>query len=61
MLLIGVHLETLALDVILRSPVDGGATKNLVATRTAEILRGFYPEPVEGLKMTLGSFWMDTK
>jgi len=26
----------------------------------AEILRGVYPEPAEGLRMTLGSFRLDT-
>jgi hypothetical protein len=43
-------------DVILRSK----ATKNLMIERAAEILRGVYPEPGEGLRMTLGRFRMDT-
>jgi hypothetical protein len=42
----GAHPETLFLDVILRSPADGGTTKNL------EILRGACPELAEGLRMT---------
>jgi hypothetical protein len=45
------------LDVILRSK----ATKNPIVSVAAEILRGVYPEPVEGLRMTLGSFRMDIK
>jgi hypothetical protein len=36
------------MGVILRSK----ATKNLVVTGSAEILRGVYPEPAEGLRMT---------
>ena len=44
------------LDVILRSD----ATKNLMVSATAEILRGVHPELAEGLRMTLGSFRMDT-
>jgi hypothetical protein len=44
------------LDVILRSK----ATKNPIVGVAAEILRGVYPEPVEGLRMTLGSFRTDT-
>ena len=43
------------LDVILRSK----ATKNLIVSMAAEILRGACPEPVEGLRMTLGSLGMD--
>ena len=43
-------------------------TKNLIFTGFAEILRGVYPacperslgEPVEGLRMTLSSFRMET-
>jgi len=46
----------MSLDVILRSK----ATKNPIVGVAAEILRGVYPEPVEGLRMTLGSFRMDT-
>ena len=42
--------ETTFMGVILRSK----ATKNLIFTGSAEILRGVYPEPVEGLRMT----WM---
>jgi hypothetical protein len=38
-------------DVILKSPAVGGTTKNLIVVRFAEILRGVYPEPVEGLRM----------
>ncbi len=53
---IGLHPETLVLGVILRSK----ATKNLVVTGIAEILRGVYPESIEGLRMTLGSFRMET-
>jgi len=29
--------------------------------RSAEILRGACPEPVEGLRMTMGSFRPDTR
>jgi len=36
------------LNVILRSK----ATKNLIVSGSAEILRGACPEPVEGLRMT---------
>jgi len=35
-------------------------TKNLIFTGSAEILRGVCPEPVEGLRMTLSSFRMET-
>jgi hypothetical protein len=45
------------MGVILRSK----ATKNLIVTRSAEILRGVYPEPVEGLSMTWRTFRMDTR
>ncbi len=34
-----IHPETFFLGVILRSPADGGATKNPVVTEIAEILR----------------------
>jgi hypothetical protein len=51
------HLETAFMGVILRSK----ATKNLIVTRSAEILRGVYPEPVEGLRMTWRTFRMDTR
>jgi hypothetical protein len=54
--LISIHPETIFVDVILRSK----ATKNLMVNIAAEILRGVYPEPVEGLRMTLRSFRMDT-
>ena len=54
--LTSLHPETISLNVILRSK----ATKNLMATMPAEILRGVYPEPAEGLGMTLGSFRVDT-
>ena len=47
-------------DVILRSPANSGTTKNLIVSVAAEILRGVYSELVEGLRMTLGSFRMDT-
>jgi hypothetical protein len=47
-LLSGFYPETVFLDVILRSK----ATKNLIVRGSAEILRGVYPEPVEGLRMT---------
>jgi len=42
------HPETVFLDVILRSK----ATKNLIVSGSAEILRGVYPEYTEGLRMT---------
>ncbi len=58
--LASVHPETPVLGVILRSPASGGATKNLDVTGIAEILRGVYPESIEGLRMTLGSFRMHT-
>jgi len=45
--------------VILRSPASGGTTKNLIVGWSAEILRGVYPEPAEGLRMTPVSFRMD--
>jgi hypothetical protein len=51
---VSVKPETMFLDVILRSK----ATKNLIVSVAAEIPRGVYPELAEGLKMTLGSFWM---
>jgi hypothetical protein len=44
------------MGVILRSK----ATKNLIITGFAEILRGVYPEYTEGLRMTWRSFRMDT-
>jgi len=44
------------MGVILRSK----ATKNLIVTGSAEILRGVYPESVEGLRMTWRSFRIDT-
>jgi hypothetical protein len=44
------------LAVILRSK----ATKNLIVSVAAEILRGVHPEYAEGLKMTVGSCLMDT-
>ena len=44
------------MGVILRSK----ATKNLVVTIPAEILRGVYPELAEGLRMTWWSFGMGT-
>ena len=34
-----VHPETMSLDVILRSPANGGTTKNLIVILAAEILR----------------------
>ena len=55
-LLPGFYPETVFLDVILRSK----ATKNLIVRGSAEILRGVYPEPVAGLRMTGRSFRMDT-
>ena len=56
---IAVHPNTVFLDVILRSPASG-TTKNLTFGESVEILRGACPEPVEGLRMTLHSFLMDT-
>ncbi len=50
------HPETLVSGVILRSK----ATKNLVVTGIAEILREVYPESIEGLRMTLSSLRMET-
>ena len=50
------HPETAFMGVILRSK----ATKNLIVTGAAEILRGACPEPVEGLRMTWRSFRIDT-
>jgi hypothetical protein len=44
------------MGVILRSK----ATKNLIVTKSAEILRGACPEPVEGLRMTWSGFRMET-
>ena len=54
--LASVHPETMFLDVILRSK----ATKNLIVSAAAEILRGVYPEPAEGLRMTLARFRLNT-
>ena len=51
-LLAGFQPEAVFLDVILRSPANSGTTKNLIVRGSAEILRGVYPEPVEGLRMT---------
>jgi hypothetical protein len=51
-----VHPGTTFMAVILRSK----ATKNLIVTGAAEILRGACPEPVEGLRMTWRSFRMNT-
>jgi hypothetical protein len=48
------------MGVILRSPAYGGTTKNLILTGSAEILRGVYPAPVEGLRMICRRFWMET-
>jgi hypothetical protein len=44
------------MGVILRSK----ATKYLIVAKSAEILRGACPEPVEGLRMTGRSFWTET-
>ena len=38
-LLVSSHPETAFMGVILRSPADGGATKNLLVNGSAEILR----------------------
>ena len=46
------HPDTMFLDVILRSPANGGTTKNLIVSVTAEILRGVRPELIEGLRLT---------
>ncbi|MFA9613056.1 MAG: hypothetical protein ACERK9_03830, partial [Deltaproteobacteria bacterium] len=54
------HPETVFSDVILRSLADGGRRRISWLKGSAEILRGVYPEPVEGLRMTLGSFRLDT-
>jgi hypothetical protein len=59
-ILTSVHPETRFLDVILRSPANSGTTKNLMVSAAAGILRGACPELSEGLRMTLGSFRMDT-
>ena len=48
------------LNVILRSPANGGTTKNLIVGVAAEILRGVHPELIEGLRMTSKSFQMGT-
>jgi hypothetical protein len=44
------------MGVILRSK----ATKNLIFTGSAEILRGVYPELAERLRMTIPRFRMET-
>ena len=49
------YKETVFLHVILRSHASGGTTKNLLLNASAEILRGACPEPVEGLRMTVGN------
>jgi hypothetical protein len=51
--LVGVNLATVLRGVILRSPANSETKKNLILCGFAEILRGVYPEPVEGLRMTL--------
>jgi hypothetical protein len=38
-LIASIHPETLLSDVILRSPANGGTTKNLIVSVAAEILR----------------------
>ena len=52
------------LDVILRSPADGGTTKNLEILRPAQddssSLREGCPELAEELRMALGSFRTDS-
>ena len=52
--------ETAFLHVILRNPVSGGATKNLVLHASTKILRGVYPELIEGLRMTVSRFRIHT-
>jgi len=42
-LLTSAHPKTAFMGVILRSPADGGTTKNLIFTGSAEIPRGVYP------------------
>jgi hypothetical protein len=37
---------------ILRSPANSGTRRNLIVKGSAEILRGVYPEYIEGLRMT---------
>ena len=54
--LISFRPKTAFMGVILRSK----ATKNLIVTRSAEILRGACPESVEGLRMTWRGFRMET-
>jgi hypothetical protein len=54
--LASIHPETAFMGVILRSK----ATKNLIFTGSAEILRGACPELAEGLRMTMHRFRMDT-
>jgi hypothetical protein len=48
------------MGAILRGPASGETTKNLIVAGSAEILRGDYPAPAEGLRMTGRSFRMDT-
>jgi hypothetical protein len=48
------------MGVILMSPASGGTKKNIIVPWSAEILRGAFPEPVEGLRMTWRSFRMET-
>ena len=59
------YQKTVFLHVILRSHASGGTTKNLEILRCAQddkalLFCGARPELVEGLRMTLHSFWMDT-
>jgi len=62
------------MGVILRSPADGGTPKNLEILRgiylelaerlrmtKSRFLRGAFPEPVEGLRMTWRSSRMETR
>jgi hypothetical protein len=57
--LVSVHAKTTCSGVILRSPANGGTTKNLVILGCFEILRGVYPEYTEGLRMTMQWFRMN--
>ena len=52
MKIVSVDPQTVVLGVILMRPADGGTTKHLVVAGIAEILRGVYPESIEGIRMT---------
>jgi hypothetical protein len=57
--LASVHSATAISVVILRSPARAGRRRILWFMGARYILHGVYPEPVEGLRMTMRSFRID--